>query len=93
VVIDIHAQDTNSPEQVLQRVGNYIISQTGDQVNDISTSAVISIPDTTSINKNAVYINSSVTGVKNERKPESCLLEQNYPNPFNPSTTPTYHIH
>jgi hypothetical protein len=46
VVIDIHAQDTNSPEQVLQRVGNYIISQTGDQVNDISTSAVISIPET-----------------------------------------------
>ncbi len=53
--VTLHSQDAGAPSQVLQRVGNYIISQTSDQVIDKSTNSVISNPDTTSINKNAVY--------------------------------------
>lgn len=55
MALDVHAQDVNNPALVLQRVGNFIISQTTDQVIDKSTSSIIANPDTTSINKNAVY--------------------------------------
>ncbi len=51
----LRAQDANSPEQVLTRVGNYVIAQTSNLVIDKTTNAVIANLDTMSVNKNAVY--------------------------------------
>jgi hypothetical protein len=58
ISITLYGQGVNSPAQVPQKVGNYIISQTMYQAIDKSTSSVIANPDTTNINKNSVYKSS-----------------------------------
>ncbi|MCF8414248.1 MAG: T9SS type A sorting domain-containing protein [Melioribacteraceae bacterium] len=61
------------------------------------TNDIVSIPTTGDIavgtHGRGIFtsnIKNTVSGIKNNQKPESFLLSQNYPNPFNPSTTIEY---